>query len=216
MIRKMSRFFQLIPEPGREYGADRTGSTRPSGQSREQAATRSGRDGRRLQAALVGLDEFRRIEALGFRPSDDLVIKRRVHGRRPGQDPEVFPARVADDRVGIVFGQVDDPVISPERPEELDPELGVAASLDNEGLALRAADLAVGTALPAGIKDPDISLVRHLIFGRRAVTALLEPLREGGDFEPFSHVPVKVDLVDGPDRLDSGVLGVEPRQPDGK
>lgn len=216
MIRKMSRFFQLIPEPGREYGADGTGSTRPNGRNRKQAGNRSGSNGRRLQTALVGLDELRRVEALDLDPSDDLVVKRRVHFRRPGQDPEVFPARVADDRVGVVFGQVDDPVISPERPEELDPELGVAASLDDEGLAFRAADLAVGTAFPACIDDPDVSLVYHLIFGRRAVTALLELLRESGDFEPFSHVPAKVDLVDGPDRLDSGVLGVEPRQPDGK
>ena len=40
--------------------------------------------GWKLKAALVGLDELRRIEPLALDPPDDLVVNPRVHGGRSG------------------------------------------------------------------------------------------------------------------------------------
>jgi len=70
-----------------------------------------------------------------------------VHDRSAGEDPEIFPGRIAHHGERVVGRQVDNPVIAPERPEELDAELGVAAAFDDEGFAPGRLDLALGPFL---------------------------------------------------------------------
>ena len=53
-------------------------------------------------------------------PFEDFLIEGFVYVGSPAEDPEVIPVWMAHDRVIVILSEIDDPVISGERPEKPD------------------------------------------------------------------------------------------------
>jgi hypothetical protein len=103
---------------------------------------------------------------------------------------------VADGGVAILGIEFDDPVVSPEGPEELNLQLGKAILLVRYPRdPLRSAQFAVEGSIPALVHHANPTIGSSGIGRHRGDAASLEPLWEARDLVPASEVAIEIDVV---------------------
>ena len=76
--------------------------------------------------------------------------------------------------VAVIVGEIDDPVLPPEWPEELNFQLSVTRVLHNKCLALDIGLLAVYTVPVTSVLHNYIILISQCIFSIRAIASFLK------------------------------------------
>lgn len=92
---------------------------------------------------------------------------------------------MTNDGIAVITGQLDDPVLAFEGPEELNFQLCIARIFIDSGFSF---DVGYFSIAVTSIFYYNKSLWIQGVLGGRALTSFLKRLREGCDFIPFACV----------------------------
>ncbi len=144
---------------------------------------------------------------LRLQTRDDCLVRGFGHGWGARENPEVVAARVADDRVAVVVGEVDDPIVAPEGTKEAHFKLCICMAIDHSSAPERRLFLAVEPIFPTAIEHIDFAIIAKRVGRRSSGAALLKALWKVGDFKPRSKVPRQVDMRHRRERRQMQSLG---------
>mmetsp|Transcript_21523 Transcript_21523/g.83575 ORF Transcript_21523/g.83575 Transcript_21523/m.83575 type:complete len:211 (+) Transcript_21523:2761-3393(+) len=164
------------------------------------ARPRAGGSVQRLRlrrAAEGGLVEAQRLGAV-----QQGLQRGLVHLRRARQHPGVLPARRAHQHLAIVRVQGQHPVVAVERPEEAHAQLGIAAAVDDLGVARDVVDAPVGE--PAAVDDLHAGAVQRVAGLGVGHALLLEAVGQQRDLVPGAGVAGQVHRGHGRQRRGVG------------
>jgi hypothetical protein len=68
--------------------------------------------------ALYAVDEPARVEAAGAGRGESALERDRIQPGRSSEDPQIFPVRRTHHGPGVIIGEPDDPVITPDERQE--------------------------------------------------------------------------------------------------
>ena len=132
-------------------------------------------------------------KALLFHVLDYFFKNIRMHFRGAAEYPEVLPVGGSNNCVFILPAEVDDPVVSPERPEERDFEAGIAGFIDHPGTSLGLTQTAI-LLVPATVYYIYLAVRTNGIHGGTALAAFLEAVRVTADLVPQADIAMKIDV----------------------
>ena len=156
---------------------------------------------------LPGWDQTVQIEAVRGGCGPRALEQVRAEDRRARQNPEIVARRIADEGVGVVGGEVDDPVVAPHGRNEREPgrseahlELRIRSGRCGFARgAFRPDRRAISTL--ALVDDRDSSIRSPDVLGgdvRRA--RLLESVGVARHFVPGASVALEIECWHGPHR----------------
>lgn len=108
---------------------------------------------------------------------------------------------------GVVIGEVDDPVVPPERPEEAHFEARVGHPVDHAGPAPGHPLRPINGLVAAAVDHVDLAVGAQGVRRRGGGAPALKPLRKAGDVVPGADVPPEVDARHGLERRQAQALG---------
>jgi hypothetical protein len=145
---------------------------------------------------IVMEEKIASIKALLFHVLNYFFKNFRAHFWGAAEYPEVLPVRGANNGVFILLAEVDDPVISAERPEKRDLELGIAVFVDHPGAATGLTQTAI-LLVPASVYYIYLTVRAKGIHGGTVLAAFLETVRVTTDFVPQADIAMQIDMGNG-------------------
>tara|TARA_B100000959_G_scaffold282901_1_gene350418 strand:- start:473 stop:1042 length:570 start_codon:yes stop_codon:yes gene_type:complete len=122
----------------------------------------------------------------------DVLIDGFVHGRGAAQNPKIIPARMAHNSVIVFLTEIDDPIITPERPEKTHLQFGIRPAINHPSMPTSRVLWPVYGPLAASVNDVNFAVLTNNVRRCGGGASSLEALRIIGDLVPGTCVALKV------------------------